>query len=207
MAGRQDSWHQPEPPAERSHILTRAVFLVGFMGSGKSSVGRALSRRLNWRFEDLDERVEARENRAIADIFRDSGELVFRQAEHAALLELLAEVKASSPVVAALGGGAFIQPENAELLNATGALIIFLDAPASELWQRCRNDEQPVERPLQKDPKQFGDLYETRRPHYLRASLQVDTSGKNIESIVTEIISLLEIDKIQSGPDAFQQGE
>ncbi len=155
MAGRQDSWHQPEPPAKRSHILTRAVFLVGFMGSGKSSVGRALSRRLNWRFEDLDERVEARENRAIADIFRDSGELVFRQAEHAALLELLAEVKASSPVVAALGGGAFIQPENAELLNATGALIIFLDAPASELWQRCRNDEQPVERPLQKDPKQF----------------------------------------------------
>ncbi|PYX66736.1 MAG: hypothetical protein DMG74_02980 [Acidobacteria bacterium] len=126
MAGRQDSWHQPEPPAERSHILTRAVFLVGFMGSGKSSVGRALSRRLNWRFEDLDERVQARENRAIADIFRDSGELVFRQAEHAALLELLAEVKASTPVVAALGGGAFIQPENAELLKGSEAVRRFI---------------------------------------------------------------------------------
>jgi len=119
----------------------------------------------------------------------------------------LAEVKASTPVVAALGGGAFIQPENAELLNATGALIVFLDAPGSELWQRCRNDEKPGERPLQKDPKQFGDLYERRRPHYLRARSRVDTSGKTIESIVTEIISLLEIDKIQSGPDAFQQGE
>ncbi len=204
MAGTQDSWQQHEPPAERSHVVARAVFLVGFMGSGKSSVGRALGRRLNWRFEDLDERVQARENRSIAAIFRDSGELAFRQAEHAALLELLAEVKATTPVVAALGGGAFTQPENAELLNAAGALTIFLDAPASELWRRCRSDQELVERPLQKDQKQFGDLYEARRPHYLRASLRVDTAGKDIESIATEIISLLEIDKTQSGPKALR---
>jgi shikimate kinase len=202
MAGTQDSWQRPEPPAERSHVLARAVFLVGFMGSGKSSVGRALSQRLNWRFEDLDERVQAREKRSIAAIFRDSGELAFRQAERGALLELLAEMKANTPVVAALGGGAFTQPENAELLNDAGALTIFLDAPASELWRRCRNDRELVERPLQRDPKQFGDLYEARRPHYLRASLHVDTAGKDIESIVTEIISLLEIDK--SGPKAFR---
>ncbi len=139
-----------------------------------------------------------------AAIFRDSGELAFRQAEHAALLELLAEVKATTPVVAALGGGAFTQPENAELLNAAGALTIFLDAPASELWRRCRSDQELVERPLQKDQKQFGDLYEARRPHYLRASLRVDTAGKDIESIATEIISLLEIDKTQSGPKALR---
>jgi len=62
-----------------------SVFLVGFMGAGKSSVGRALGQRLNWVFEDLDDRIEAREGRCVVEIFRDSGESEFRRAEHAAL--------------------------------------------------------------------------------------------------------------------------
>ena len=68
----------------------RAVALVGFMGAGKSSVGRALSEQLGWMFEDLDERIERRERRKVAEIFRESGEAGFRKAEHAALRELLA---------------------------------------------------------------------------------------------------------------------
>src|SRR6202051_3487646 len=74
----------------------RAVFLVGFMGAGKSSVGRVLAQRLNWIFEDLDDRIEAREGRTVAEIFRDSGESEFRRAEHAALEQVLAELRRGS---------------------------------------------------------------------------------------------------------------
>ena len=86
----------------------RAVVLVGFMGAGKSSVGAALGRRLGWPFEDLDERIQAREQRSIEQIFRLSGEPAFRQLEHAALNSLIAELDASAKVVA-VGGGAFAQ--------------------------------------------------------------------------------------------------
>src|ERR1700742_4694212 len=99
-------------PGSGSHIevqpldLGRVVFLVGFMGAGKSSVGLLLSRDLHWRFEDLDERIQSREGRSIEQIFHESGEAGFRKAEHAALRELLFEFN-SSPAVVALGGGAF----------------------------------------------------------------------------------------------------
>ncbi|MBZ5707376.1 MAG: hypothetical protein LAN63_18675 [Acidobacteriia bacterium] len=111
------------------------VFLVGFMGAGKTCVGQALGRQLGWRFEDLDDRIQAREAQTIAQIFRSAGESAFRVAEHEALRELLASL-GSSPRVVALGGGAFAQPENATLLEATGFPIVFLDAPVEELWRR-----------------------------------------------------------------------
>jgi len=192
MAGRPDCWQHSEVPAERCDAPARAVFLVGFMGSGKSSVGRALSRRLEWRFEDLDERIQAREGRSIAEIFRDSGEVGFRQAEHTALRELVEELPPSSPVVVALGGGAFAQAENAALLKAAGALTVFLDAPVDELWRRCQKDE-PDERPLRRDERQFRQLYEARRPRYMNALLRVDTAGKDVESIAAEIIASLRL--------------
>src|SRR2546428_2697763 len=96
--------------AER--VPVRTVFLVGFMGAGKSSVGRALSLQLGWPFEDLDERIQAREGRTIEQIFQQSGEAEFRRAEHAALRELIADL-GSSPRVVALGGGTFVQTGNA----------------------------------------------------------------------------------------------
>jgi len=192
MAGRPDCWQHSEMPGEGCDAPARAVFLVGFMGSGKSSVGHALSRRLEWRFEDLDERIQAREGRSIAEIFRDSGEVGFRQAEHTALRELVEELPPSSPVVVALGGGAFAQAENAALLKAAGALTVFLDAPVDELWRRCQKDE-PDERPLRRDERQFRQLYEARRPRYMNALLRVDTAGKDVESIAAEIIASLRL--------------
>src|SRR5579862_7206074 len=93
----------------------RAVVLVGFMGAGKSSVGAALSRRLGWPFEDLDERIQAREQRSIEQIFRESGEAEFRRLEHQALRSLVGEL--DSAKVVALGGGAFAQAINASLLE------------------------------------------------------------------------------------------
>jgi len=160
------------------------IFLVGFMGSGKTSVGRRLSRQLGWDFEDLDDRIQTREQRTIAEIFRESGEAEFRRAEHAALRALLAEL-ASSPRIVALGGGAFAQTKNAALLEESGAPVVFLDGPADELFRRC--EQEQVERPLRHDARQFRELYEQRRPFYLKAGWRVDTSGKDLDMIAAEV--------------------
>ncbi len=167
----------------------RAVFLVGFMGAGKTSVGQALARSLGWRFVDLDDRVIARERRSVAEIFRDSGEAAFRRAETAALRELLDELDGERPTVAALGGGAFVQDENAWLLTEAGDPMVFLDAEYEVLRQRCQ--ALGTERPLFEDESRFRALYETRRPHYLRAGVRVDTNNKSVGQVAAEIVHTL----------------
>jgi len=94
----------------------RAVFLLGFMGAGKTSVGQALARRLGWGFVDLDQQIERRAGRTIAEIFAGSGEDAFRRIETAVLRELLAKLGHGSPLVVALGGGTPVREENAALL-------------------------------------------------------------------------------------------
>ena len=106
-----------------------ALFLVGFMGAGKTSVGQSLARNLNWTFEDLDERIEQREQRTVPQIFRDFGEAEFRRAEHAALEDVLEEIRSGAVKIVALGGGAFVQEQNATLLGASEVPTVFLDAP------------------------------------------------------------------------------
>jgi shikimate kinase len=98
---------------------------------------------------------------------------------------LLEEIETGPPLIAALGGGAFAQEEVASLLAAWGGVTIFLDAPADELWRRCGSDV--VDRPLRREEAEFRRLYEARRPRYLQASLKVDTVGRAIEQIVSEI--------------------
>ena len=109
----------PKPATVARGLSEHAVFLVGFMGAGKSSVGRVLGQLLNWVFEDLDDRIEAREGRSVAQIFRDSGESEFRRAEHAALAQVLEELRGGSARIVALGGGAFVQKQNAAVLEAS----------------------------------------------------------------------------------------
>jgi shikimate kinase len=162
----------------------RAVCLVGFMGAGKSSVGAALSRKLGWPFVDLDEQIQSREGSTVEEIFRESGEAAFRTAEHAALRDLLIDI-AFSPVVLALGGGAFVQADNSALLKKAGVPTVFLDAPVEELFRRC--EEQQLDRPLHRDAEHFRHLYDVRRPSYLTAGLRVETSGKDVDAVATEI--------------------
>lgn len=171
-------------PVTGRRSATRVVFLVGFMGAGKTSVGQALARRLGWTFEDLDERIQSREQRTIEQIFRLAGEAAFRIVEHESIRELLARAGSSRQVVA-LGGGAFTQPENAAALRDSGYPVVFLDAPVEELWRRCQ--EQAAVRPLRRNREQFRSLYETRRTHYVTASLCVDTGGKDIEAVAAEV--------------------
>jgi len=171
-------------PGRDAHgeVRPQAIFLVGFMGAGKSSVGQALGRRLGWPFHDLDERIQARVGRSIEDIFRESGEGEFRRAEHAELRALLAELAASAAVVA-LGGGTFAQAENRAVLKE--ARTVFLDAGVEELRRRCEADG--VSRPLLREVEQFKKLYEARMASYLGASLHIETGGKDVETVVTEI--------------------
>jgi shikimate kinase len=163
----------------------RSIFLVGFMGAGKSSVGLALSRKLGWPFEDLDERIAAEEGRSVEQIFQESGEAAFRQLEHSALRALIQDMD-GSPKVVAVGGGAFAHANNAALLEEAGLTAVFLDAPVEELFRRCA--EQPVKRPLRRDLEEFRRLYNARRPHYLKAELRIETGGKDVESVVAEAI-------------------
>ena len=190
---------QPEAKALARPPEIRAVFLVGFMGAGKTSVGRALSRRLGWEFEDLDDRIQAREKRKIEEIFERSGEAYFRRAEHEALRELIFGLS-SSPRLIALGGGAFTQARNARLLAQGGFLTIFLDAPIEELFRRCQ--QEPVERPLRRDFQQFRELNEQRRPAYLKAALRIETSGKDIEMVAAEAASCLGFEEKNATPGA-----
>jgi shikimate kinase len=163
----------------------RALFLVGFMGAGKTSVGRALAARLGWRFLDLDQQVEEREQHSVAEIFAQSGEAAFRRAETSALQELLTSLDRSGPVVVALGGGAPIAEENSSLLTKAGEPEVFLDAPYEVLLDRCQS--AGPSRPLFGDEKRARELYESRRPHYMRARLRVDTNGKSVDQVVAEI--------------------
>jgi shikimate kinase len=171
----------------------RAVVLVGFMGSGKSSVGRALASQLNWRFEDLDERIERRNDRTIAEIFREFGEAEFRRMEHEVLKELLEELASGAETVIALGGGAFIHESNIQLVEAKKISTVFLDAAEDELWRRCiaQQAELGMERPLLTRAGGFRELYQKRRPYYLRASTRQETDGKMVEQIAAELVQTL----------------
>lgn len=170
-----------------------AVVLVGFMGAGKTSVGRALAGELGWIFEDLDNRIEQREQRTVADIFRDAGEHGFRRAEHSALRELLRELTNQSERIIGLGGGAFAQEKNSRLIEAAKVPTVFLDADVTELWGRCSRQMEALqtERPLLGSLENFRDLYQSRRPHYLKASYTQSTNGKRVPEIAAEIIHRL----------------
>jgi shikimate kinase len=165
------------------------------MGAGKSSVGLALSERLGWDFEDLDDRIERREGRRIAEIFSNSREAAFRRAESAALEEVLAEMRSGAAKILALGGGAFVQKHNAAALKKAGLPVIFLDAPVEELWRRCCHQakEAGAERPLLRSMHEFRKLYDARRSSYLQASRIIDTAGRTVKAISAEIAKTIGI--------------
>jgi shikimate kinase len=175
--------------ARNPERVSHAVVLVGFMGAGKTTVGRYLAKRLGWRFIDLDDRVESAAGQTIADIFRDSGEPAFRALETAALRRVLDETATGIKTVIAVGGGAYAHATNAEAVRRSGIHVVFLDAPIEELRRRC-TDKGGV-RPLFEDADRFRRLYEDRRESYLQADMRVETTAKSIEAVANEVISML----------------
>jgi shikimate kinase len=182
--------------AGNSDIPVKAVVLVGFMGAGKSSVGRAVSEKLGWRFEDLDVWIEARAGCSIPEIFQRAGEEGLRDLEHAALSELLAQLDSGMPLIVALGGGTFVHVANERLFEAPGLATVYLDAPVDELWGRCQDG---AERPLRRDQATFQQLHERRRPRYLAAKLRIETAGKDINAVAEEVIARLQLGPVITG--------
>ncbi|HKT49853.1 MAG TPA: shikimate kinase [Candidatus Angelobacter sp.] len=170
-------------------LSTRRVFLVGFMGAGKSSVGRALASRLGWRFCDLDQVIEKRESKTVAEIFAEREEAGFRVAETKALEELLQDPSWKTDLVVALGGGTFVQPQNRRILEEAQAITVLLEAPVDELRRRCTAGGSV--RPLAGDLKRFEWLYEERLAAYKMARHKVNTMGKTVEEVTAEIASIL----------------
>jgi shikimate kinase len=172
----------------------RAVFLTGFMGAGKTAAGEALASRLGWRFVDLDARVEAREGRSIAEIFRADGEAGFRSAESAALREVIAELREGATVVA-LGGGTIAEPQNAAAIGRSGALV-FLDAPLDVLRRRAEAGEG---RPLLGLREEFATRYASRLSAYRGADLTVSTETRSAAEVAAEIATRLGLEQSRTG--------
>jgi shikimate kinase len=166
-----------------SNHRQKLIYLVGFMGAGKSSVGTGLAQQMGWPFVDLDTIIEAGQGATIRQIFEQAGEPFFRQIEHAALVE----VTRKAPAVIALGGGTFVQKSNFDLVRQTGGATIWLDCPIDELWQRCSTMDN---RPLFRDRQSFSKLYEQRLPYYRQAEFRIATGGRSPQDIVQEILRL-----------------
>ncbi len=156
------------------------------MGAGKTTVGKLLADTLHYQFLDLDDKISQRFRRTIPQIFEEFGEPAFRQMEAQTLREQVSTLNFN--LVLAVGGGAFVQPDNAALLRQQGFTSVWLDAPVEELRRRCAPTQ---ERPLARDANHFRQLYEARRAGYMAADLQVDTSGKTPEQVASEVAARL----------------
>jgi shikimate kinase len=165
----------------------RAVCLVGFMGAGKTAVGQMLAQQLGWRFIDLDDEIERAAGKSIATIFSTAGEPEFRRLEGEQLKKLLNSLKPGKPIVAALGGGAFVQRENAEMLHQAKVPAIFLDAPLEELLRRCHAQAGRTRPLLESDQDTLSILYAERRPLYLAATATFQTTGKSVKEVASEV--------------------
>jgi shikimate kinase len=160
------------------------IYLVGFMAAGKSTLARALARRLDWKAVDIDELIEKRERQTVADIFARHGEVYFRSAERSVLTEQLA----SRHVIVATGGGTFADPQNRAAINADG-VSVWLDVPLERLIARVPADGR---RPLAADRAGFERLYDQRRAAYEQAHVRLDAGRAAVDALVEQLVDWLE---------------
>ncbi len=167
---------------------TPGIYVVGFMASGKSTIGRLLAHRLGWSFFDLDHEIEQAENTTIAEIFDTRGEAEFRRIESQILRQHVQWIERGRATVLALGGGAFAEPCNRDLVLANG-IAVWLDCPFAVVERRVA---QAFHRPLARDPKTFAALYQARREAYARADARVviesDDPATAVEAILAHAI-------------------
>ena len=164
---------------------TPGIYVVGFMASGKSTVGRLLAQRLGWDFFDTDEEIEAAERAVIAEIFDTRGEAEFRRVETGIIRRHVLRIERGSAAVLALGGGAFAAQANRDLLENNG-VTVWLDCPFELVRSRVALASH---RPLARDPHQFAALYQARREAYSRADVRVPIESDDPASVVEAILS------------------
>jgi shikimate kinase len=165
---------------------TPGLYLVGFMGSGKSAVGRLLAEELGWPFADVDEDIEKAQGVSIQEIFETRGEEEFRRLEQEALRKRVREVEFGRPLVLALGGGAFIDPDNRKMLEERG-VTMWLDCSFPRI---CTRLEGQTHRPLARDPDKFRQLFEDRREAYSKAEHRIEADTDDPSAVVAEILKL-----------------
>jgi shikimate kinase len=173
------------------------LVLIGFMGAGKSTLGRLLALQLACPLFDLDVEI-ARTHGSIPDLFSSRGESGFRAIEHHHLGHILDGIP--RPSILALGGGAYLQAANRELLASHSATVIFLDAPYEVL--RARIVGTGRERPLVRDLDGLRALYDQRRPTYARAHHTVDASAADPASLLASLVELANRLGVSTSPRA-----
>jgi shikimate kinase len=165
---------------------TPGLYLVGFMGSGKSTIGRIVADELGWHFIDLDERIERATSMQISELFQARGEAAFREIERAHLQEVVKGIERGHASVVSLGGGAFADEENSQLVRNNG-VTVWLDCPLVILERRVARQ---AHRPLARDVERFRELYEERRPAYARADFRIEVSDAEAGQHAAQILRL-----------------
>ncbi|SHG66855.1 shikimate kinase [Thermosyntropha lipolytica DSM 11003] len=167
--------------------MEKNIVLIGFMGTGKSSIGIKLAEKLNMKFVDMDREIEKLTGMTVAELFRRHGEIRFRSEE-----KLMAQkLSRQKNLVIATGGGVVLKEENIKALRENGILIC-LTAHPEDIFERVRRKRN--QRPLLKKNLQIEDIeamLKERAPFYAVADLEVNTSGREIDEVVEEIISYI----------------
>ena len=165
---------------------TPGIYLAGFMGCGKTTVGRKLAERLAWDFIDLDDEIERRAGSEIGEIFSKFGEQTFRAIERDALIEQAQLARTGRARVVALGGGTFADERNRDTMRQAG-LSLWLNVPLEQLWQRVSGHDH---RPLARDRAAFEDLYKKRLAEYAKADFTVAAGVDDPDRIVDDVLVL-----------------
>ncbi len=159
------------------------IVLTGFMGAGKTAVGRELSHLLGWKIVDVDDEIVKAQKMTINEIFGKFGEKVFRDIE----TEMIRKVAENRNVIISTGGGAVLRQENMDILREEGIIVCLWASPETILRRTSRDNERPL---LQVDDP-FGkirELLEQRRPFYEKADIMIDTEKKTPLNIAEEIL-------------------
>lgn len=165
---------------------TPGLYLTGFMGCGKTTIGERLADEWGWSFVDMDADIVKARGTSIADIFDTGGEAAFRELETETLRKRVRMIQSGRPMVVALGGGAFAQEANIQLLQDNG-VTVWLDASLELIRQRL---EGATDRPLARDPERFEQLYAARRASYAKADYRVEVRNNDPMDAVRQILEL-----------------
>lgn len=167
--------------------MTQTVVITGFMGCGKSKIARALAERLDLTFVDLDESITARAGRTPAQLIDEDGERAFRAIETETLRDVLYSHDAG---VIALGGGAWIEAVNREVIDQYGCISVWLDVPFEVCWARIEYAGE--DRPLGRTKDDAAERYKLRRPMYQLANVHIAVLGhEELEDLISRLESLL----------------
>ncbi len=165
---------------------TPGLYLVGFMASGKTTIGALLADELGWDFTDLDQDIVSAQGAEIVEIFDTLGEEEFRKTEHACIRKRVGQIERGKPMVVALGGGTFVSEVIREFLTENG-VTVWLDCPFERVSRRIQGS---THRPLARDLEKFKQLYHDRCAAYEKAEYRIEIESDDPAAVVAAILKL-----------------